>query len=187
MSLTFANKVTILRIITIPVFIATVLYYSPQKDFLRFVSLGIFSLAVLTDAIDGYIARTRKQKTKAGAILDPLADKLLLISGFICLYFIARNFPAGIRFPLWLVLIVVSRDLFILVGSGLIYIMQGDLTIVPTKWGKATTFFQTLSVIVLFIQFQFSIIIWYLTAIFTIISGLGYLRQGIKILNVGNP
>lgn len=185
MSLTFANKVTIFRIIAVPLFIATVLYYRADRDYLRFIALGIFCLAVISDVIDGYIARTRRQKTKAGAILDPLADKLLLISAFICLYVVSSKFPPGIRFPLWFVLITVSRDLIILVGSGLIYITQGDLDVVPTRWGKATTFFQVLSVVALFLQLPFSIIFWSFTVIFTVISGLGYLRRGIKILNVG--
>ncbi len=84
MSLTFANKITICRILAVPFFIATVLYYSPQRDHLRYAALGIFLFAVISDVIDGYIARTRHQKTRAGAILDPLADKLLLISATGC-------------------------------------------------------------------------------------------------------
>lgn len=153
---------------------------------MRFFALGIFSLAVLSDVIDGYIARARREKTKAGAILDPLADKLLLISAFICLYAV-DSLPGGIRFPLWFVLIVVSRDLIILLGSGIIYLFQGDLEVSPTKWGKATTFFQVLSIIALLVQFRFSYVIWYLTVFFTIISGFGYTRKGVKILNVSNP
>lgn len=184
MSLSFANKVTIFRIISVPVFIASVLYYNPQRDILRFISLGIFSLAVLSDVIDGYIARRWREKTKAGAILDPIADKLLLISAFICLYLVADKFPAGLKFPLWFVLVVVSRDAIILLGAGIIYAIQGDLEVIPTKWGKATTFFQVLSVMGLFLQFEFSFLIWYLTVVFTVISGIGYLRRGVKILNV---
>jgi len=185
MSLTFANKVTIFRILSVPVFIATVVYYNPQRDFLRFVALGIFSLAVISDVIDGYIARRYREKTKAGAVLDPLADKLLLISAFICLY-LTKDLFGGVRFPLWLVLIVVSRDFFIILGSGLIYAMQGDLKVIPTKWGKATTFFQVASVIALFLQFQYSFLIWYVTVFLTLVSGLGYLRKGVKILNVSS-
>lgn len=185
MSLTFANKVTIFRILAVPVFIATVVYYNPQRDFLRFVSLGIFSLAVISDVIDGYIARRWREKTKAGAILDPLADKLLLISAFICLYLV-KDFPDGVRFPLWFVLIVVSRDFFILLGCGLLYVVHGDLKIIPTKWGKATTFFQVSSVIAFLLQFQFSFLIWFVTVFFTFVSGIGYLRKGVKILNVSS-
>ena len=79
MALTFANKVTVGRIILVPFFIATTLSISPEEPHLRWVALGLFMVAIISDVIDGYIARTRHQKTKAGAILDPLADKILLI------------------------------------------------------------------------------------------------------------
>src|SRR3989338_7116124 len=134
MALSFANKVTIGRILAVPFFTATVLYYIPEKDYLRYVAIGIFLAAVVSDIIDGYIARTRKQKTAAGAILDPLADKLLLISAFICLYKMGSLF-GEVRFPLWLVLAVISRDVILLLGAIIIYIVQGRLSIVPTRWG----------------------------------------------------
>ncbi len=185
MALNFANRITIFRILAVPFFIASVLYYNPQRDVLRYVSLGIFLLAVISDIVDGYIARTRRQKTKGGAILDPLADKILLISAFICLY-AQDNFPLGIKFPLWVILFVISRDVIIILGSMIIYIVHGDLEIMPTKWGKLTTFFQGLSIIGVLLQLRFSFIIWYITVIFTAISGLGYMRKGIKVLNVTN-
>src|SRR3989344_277506 len=140
-SLSFANKVTIVRILTVPFFIATALYYAPDRDYLRLVALCIFLVAVISDVIDGYIARTWKEKTKAGAILDPLADKLLLISAFICLYKI-RSLLGGIQLPLWLVVAVISRDVMLLLGSGIIYLVHGRLDISPSKWGKAPDFFQ---------------------------------------------
>ena len=140
MSLTFANKITIGRILAVPFFIATVLYYSPQRDHLRYVALAIFLFAVISDVIDGYIARTRHQKTQAGAILDPLADKLLLISAFICLYKIGTHFPQD-RFPIWFIVTVISRDAILLMGSMILYILHGDLSIEATRWGKVTTFF----------------------------------------------
>ena len=83
MALTFANKITVCRIVAVPFLIATVLYYTPQNDYLRLVALGIFLFAVISDAVDGYVARHYRQRTKAGAVLDPVADKLLLISAFI--------------------------------------------------------------------------------------------------------
>jgi cardiolipin synthase (CMP-forming) len=183
MALNFANKITIFRILAVPFFIASVLYYDPQRDILRFISLGIFLLAVASDAIDGYIARTQKQETKAGSILDPLADKLLIISAFICLY-VVDGFPGGIKFPLWVILVVISRDAIILIGSMLIYIVHGNLEIMPTRWGKATTFFQMLSVVGILLQWQVSFTFWYLTAAFTAISGFGYIRKGVRVLNV---
>ena len=181
-SLSFANKVTIVRILAIPLFIATILYYSPQKDYLRFAALSIFLLAVITDIIDGYIARTHHQKTMAGSMLDPLADKLLLISAFICLYKI-DGLLGAIKFPLWLVLAVISRDVILLLGSMIIYLVQGHLSIVPTRWGKATTFFQILCIFGILLQIPISFILWYLTVALTLISGVGYIKKGIKVLN----
>jgi len=185
MNLNFANRVTILRILAVPFFIGTIVYYSPEREYLKDIALGIFLIAVISDLIDGYIARTRKEKTKAGALLDPLADKLLLISAFICLYKVG-NLLGPLKFPLWIILAVISRDVILLLGSMIIYIVHGNLTIEPTRWGKATTFFQILSILGVLLQIPFSPLVWYLTLILTMISGVGYIRQGIKVLNAGS-
>ena len=182
MALTFANKVTVGRIMMVPFFIAAVLYYSPENDYLRYVALGLFLLAVVSDVIDGYVARMRHQKTRAGAILDPLADKILLISAFICLYKVGGYFEV-VRFPLWFVLAVISRDVMLLLGAMIIFLVHRQLEIEPSKWGKTTTFFQVVSVIGMLLQWPFSEPIWYVTLIATFISGLGYIRNGIKVLN----
>ena len=184
MSLTFANKVTILRILAVPFFIASVLYYGPDREYLRYVAMGIFSFAVISDVIDGYIARTRQQKTRAGAILDPLADKLLLISAFICLYSINSNGQLGtVRFPIGLVIAVISRDVILLLGSMIIYSIHGVMDIEPSRWGKATTFFQVFSIFGVLLQWAISPAIWIIMVLLTIISGVGYIRNGIKVLN----
>ena len=181
-SLSFANKVTIVRILMVPFFIAAALYYSPEREHLRLVTLGIFLLAVVSDVIDGYIARTQKQKTKAGAILDPLADKILLISAFICLYKI-RNLLGGVQLPLWLVVAVISRDIILLLGSGIIHIVHGRLDIAPSKWGKAATFFQVCCVFGVLLQWWVSPYFWFGAIILTVVSGVGYILDGIKVLN----
>ena len=182
--MTFANKISIFRIIVVPFFIAFVLSSGPEKDFLRVVSLLIFLLAVISDAIDGYIARLKGEKTRAGTIIDPLADKLLLISAFICLRIMGGNYPDGIMFPLWLIIIVISRDFIILLGSAIIYLVQGDLKIAPTKLGKITTVLQMACIVSLLLRWPFSIIIGYFTVLFTVLSGSGYIRRGFNTLNV---
>jgi len=182
MALSFANKVTVGRILIVPFFIVTALYYVPERDYLRFVALGIFLVAMISDVIDGYIARTRHQKTKAGAILDPLADKLLLISAFLCLYKIDVFF-GEVQFPLWVVVSIISRDIILLLGAMIIYMIHGRLDIFPTKWGKATTLLQVLCIVGIFLQWTFSWMIWYGAVVLTVISGLGYIRNGIKVLN----
>lgn len=182
MALTFANKITICRILCVPFFIASVLYYNPQRQHLWYWAIGIFLFAVISDVIDGYIARTRQEKTKAGAILDPLADKILLITAFLCLYKIGIYFER-VHFPIWLVVAVISRDVILLLGAMIIHLVHGDLPLQPTRWGKASTFFQISSILGFMFQWWFSPLIWYCTLILTIISGVDYIRQGIKVLN----
>ena len=187
MALTLANKVTVGRILIVPFFIATVLYYCPEREFLRLVALGLFLTAVISDVIDGYIARTRHQKTKAGAILDPLADKLLLMSAFLCLYQVGNYFPT-IRFPMWLVVALISRDVILLLGAMIIQLISGRLQVVPNRWGKATAFFQIICVLGILLQIQWSSMVWGATLFVTTISGIVYIKEGIKILNAsGNP
>ena len=184
MALTFANKITVGRILIVPFFIIVLLYYSPLNDYLRLVALGLFSFAVITDLIDGYIARTRHQKTKAGALLDPLADKILLMSAFLCLYKIGDYFSA-VQFPTWLVVAVISRDTILLLGAMIIQLVRGDITLTPTPWGKATTFFQIVSVFGMLLQWPWLSVVWYPTVVLTIISGVDYIRTGIKVINNG--
>jgi len=176
----FANKISTFRILSVPFFIASLIYYyrDPQKDCLRYLALGIITLGVASDAIDGYIARKSRQHSKAGLILDPLGDKLLLISAFICLYF----FPSEIKFPLWVTLVVISRDAIILLGAFIIFMLKQNIAITPTKWGKFTTIFQMASVIAVLIQLNLAYILMSLAVLFTIISGIDYIGRGFKIL-----
>ncbi len=177
----FANKISTFRILSVPFFIGCLLYYDPSRDHLRFVALGIFILGVISDAVDGYIARKAKLVSKAGMVLDPLGDKLLLVSAFICLYII-KDFPLGIKFPLWVILIVISRDALILIGTLVIYMLKQNINIAPTRWGKLTTTFQMLAVISVLLQLTVSFIFWWLAAIFTIVSGADYVMRGFKTL-----
>lgn len=174
-----ANKISTFRILSVPFFIACLLYYSPERESLRFFALGIFVLAVISDAIDGYIARKAQQHSQAGLVLDPLGDKLLLMSAFIVLSQI-KTLP--LRFPLWVTFIVISRDTIILLGAVVIYIVKQKIDVHPTRWGKLTTTFQMSSVIVVLLQWTFSYIIWTAAVFFSVISGADYVKRGFKIL-----
>jgi cardiolipin synthase (CMP-forming) len=185
MGLTFANKVTVGRILLVPFFIATVLYLSPERPYLRHVALGLFLVAVISDIIDGYIARTRHQKTRAGAILDPLADKILLISAFICLYVKRAQFET-ISFELWFVVAIISRDVILLLGSMIVQLTTGKLEIEANKSGKATACLQIVCVLGILLQLEFTKIFWYIALAATLMSGIIYIKEGIRIIN-GNP
>ncbi|MFH0912885.1 MAG: CDP-alcohol phosphatidyltransferase family protein [Candidatus Omnitrophota bacterium] len=175
----FANKISTFRILSVPFFIASLLYYSPERNYFKFVALGIFTLGVISDAVDGYIARKSRQYSKAGLVLDPLGDKLLLMSAFICL---SAKSEFSLHFPLWVILIVISRDVIILLGALVIYIVRQDINISPTRWGKLTTTFQMSSVIVVLLQIKFSFMFWWVAVFFTIISGIDYVKRGFKTL-----
>lgn len=176
-----ANKISTFRILIVPFFIACFVYYgqdSSSRDYLRFLALGIFLLGVVSDGIDGYIARKSKQQSPAGLILDPLGDKLLLMSAYLCLY----GAPLKIKFPLTVILIVISRDVLILMGAVVVFIVKQKINIFPTRWGKLTTTFQMLSVIAVILQWKFSFFLWWVAVLFTIVSGIDYIMRGFKIL-----
>lgn len=182
MGLTLANKITVGRIVIVPLFIATLLNYSQDREDLRIAATVLFVIAVVSDVIDGYIARRYYQKTRAGAILDPLADKLLLISAFVCLCFVGSELPV-FHFPVWLVVTLISRDVMLLIGALIIQTVTGKLTIEANKWGKVTAFLQVLTVLGMLLQIESSQLLWPLAVVATIISGIIYIREGIKILN----
>lgn len=179
--MTLANKITLFRIISIPFFVACLVFYTPEKPVLKYIGLSIFLIAIISDIIDGYLARSLREKTRAGAILDPLADKALLITAFVFLYNASRMYWS-IHLPLWVLLTVVSRDIIILVGSGILLMMNKDVEIQPTWWGKLTTFFQMSTIVAIILENNLAPAIWWLAAIFTFVSGVDYSRKGINLL-----
>ncbi len=172
----WANRITILRVILVPVFIAAILYHKLNMAF--FVFLG----ATITDALDGYIARARKEKTNLGAVLDPIADKMLIDSAFISLSLVA-GLPGYVRMPVYVPIIVISRDVIILTGIAIIYFLMGKIEIRPTIISKTTTFFQMLTIISVLLCFRFSSWVWNIAAALTVISGLDYIRIGSERIN----
>lgn len=177
-----ANRITILRILLIPFFIVSVVYYKATDGILRFLPLVIFSLAISTDAIDGFIARVLKQKTQLGTILDPLADKLLLTTAFICLSMV-QNLPPAFRLPPWVTIIVLSRDIIIVLGFLIIHHINAAIDVRPTPLGKITTFFQMMTILSVLSQTGHSSLIWLIASVFTVISGIDYVIIGSRMLN----
>jgi len=174
-----ANKISIFRILSVPFFIACLIYYAPERDFLRVTALVIFILGAISDALDGYVARKAKLQSQAGLVLDPLGDKLLLMSAFIFLSPISK---LSLHFPLWVTFIMISRDAIIILGAVVIYMVKQKLDMYPSKWGKLTTIFQMLAVISVLLQWKFSAAIWWVAVLFCIVSGIDYVRRGFRIL-----
>jgi cardiolipin synthase len=174
----FANKISTFRILSVPFFVASLLY-SSQKPLLRAVATFIFVLAVISDAVDGYIARKAKQISQAGAVLDPLGDKLLLMSAFICLVI------AG-EFPFWLMFIIISRDAIILLGTLVIYLVKEHIDVYPSNLGKITTALQMLTVLAVLTRVPFALCVAWIAVLFTVISGTNYVKRGFRILYADN-
>jgi cardiolipin synthase len=127
--MTLASKITVLRILAIPFFVLALLQGHPLAARI------IFCASVFSDALDGAIARLRGERTPLGAFLDPLADKLLLVVTYV-------TFGYMNWIPLWVFVAVISRDLLIILGWTVVYILTTNRKIEPRPLGKATTALQ---------------------------------------------
>jgi CDP-diacylglycerol--glycerol-3-phosphate 3-phosphatidyltransferase len=182
--MTTANKITILRILLVPFFVLQLLYYIQTGDeWNRFLAILSFVLAAVSDGVDGYIARRYNQRSELGAILDPLADKLLLVSGVVLLSL--DNAPHFERIPLWLTGTIISRDLLLLIGLVVIQMISGKPVVRPRAVGKIATVFQMITVAWILLQWPGEWLeIWILgAALFTGGSGLLYVGDGIRQLS----
>jgi len=184
--LNLPNKITVARMILTPAFIACLLYWEPGTLYYRILALGIFVTACVTDACDGYLARSRGQITRLGSLIDPLADKLLLISAYLALTVI-RHLPAEMRLPPWITVMVVSRDIFILLGSVMIFVMNHRIEAFTNFLGKATTAVQMFLIIAVLSGFPSSAISALIgtTAILVVLSGASYLKKASDLLSGG--
>jgi len=181
--MSFADKLSILRILLIPVFVSLLFYFNEARLYLRYVLLTVFGIAVLTDFFDGLVARIKKEKSEIGQVIDPLADKLLLLTAFISLYALRNSLPLNHQIPLWVVLVIVSRDLIILLGVMILYFLKIEIPIAPSMWGKFTTFFQMITILSVIMDLPFSNFIWTFAVIFTLISGIGYFTRGVRSIS----
>jgi cardiolipin synthase (CMP-forming) len=171
-----ANKISIARIILIPFFVSAIVYGRME------IALALFIIAAITDGADGFIARAFNQKTDLGAILDPIADKMLLLTAFISMSLV-RSIPPDIRLPPYVPIIVISRDILIVIGSVVVYMIKGGLKAKPSMVGKITTFFQMATIVSVLVLFRYSYIIWNIAVALTVISGIDYLIKGSRLLS----
>ena len=182
--MTTANKITILRILLIPIFVVEVLYYERTGSELhRFMGIGSFTLASILDGVDGYIARRYNQRSELGAILDPLADKLLLVSGIVLLSF--DHEPQLATIPLWVTGTIMGRDSVILLGMVVIQFMVGKVTVRPRMVGKVATVLQMAVVLWILLQFPRQYLGWLTAsaALCTAASGVLYVIDGMRQLS----
>lgn len=170
------NYITLARIVLIPFFIGLMIYHHYRA------ATAVFVVACLTDALDGMIARLTKQQTNLGAFLDPIADKLLIVSAFVTL--VLRG-----MLPVWFVMVVVSRDVILVLGSMVLFLTGHEFKARPSIIGKSTTVLQLSAVSLSLVLHIYGVksplmqVLYWVTAIFTVISGIQYLSRGTKIVN----
>jgi len=162
-----ANFLTTSRIILLPIFLIT--FFSSIKYNLLFAGI-VFGISALTDLFDGYVARKYNQVTDLGRMLDPLADKLTLITVFIAL-------AIKKYMPYYLVIIIFIREFIILVGSIFAY-FNDDAIINPSKFGKTATFLLYVAAFSYILQLPILSMVIYIAVPLTIISGVNYCIKG---------
>jgi len=191
--MTTANKITVVRILMIPVFVTMAIYYgqSIQRgeplEWQRFTAIAIFLVAAVSDGLDGYVARRYKQRSALGAILDPIADKGLLLSGIITLSISnwSESDPDYGRFPAWFPVLVITRDAVILVGAVILHLLIGDKMRVKPAWtGKVATVCQMCAIGWVMLQLRFLPLLFVVAVagIFTLVSGVVYVMDGVRQL-----
>ncbi len=172
--LNLPNTLTIARIVIIPLFTTAVIYERYNY------ALCLFVVAALTDAFDGLIARLANQKTELGRFLDPLADKVLLVTTFIV-------FSINGLIPTWLTITVISRDVIVVTGWMLLYLITNTSSVDPTLTGKAAIAMQLALLCYVLLMENFvsvpdiSYELMWITAAVTVISGLHYIYRGFKL------
>ncbi|RMG71626.1 MAG: CDP-diacylglycerol--glycerol-3-phosphate 3-phosphatidyltransferase [Nitrospirae bacterium] len=166
------NILTILRIVLIPVFIISLLYERYH------IALFVFVVAAVTDLLDGLIARASGQTTELGSFLDPLADKFLLVSSFVL-------FTIHQLVPIWLTVTIISRDVIVVTGWVVLFFITGEGKVEPSIWGKISNALQLILLAYILLGLNVSHLpepdlLIYITAVFTIVSGIHYIYRGIR-------
>jgi cardiolipin synthase (CMP-forming) len=179
--LTYANQLTILRMLFVPCFILLLIYDHPKSATI------LFLIAAVTDGLDGLLARKLQQKTVLGSYLDPMADKILLTAAFVTLSL--PSLPLVLHIPTWLTVLTISRDVIIALSALVIHLQTRHTQFPPSILGKCTTAVQLLLVgICMLANFEANMataiypVVKYATLAFTLASGLHYAYRSVKII-----
>jgi CDP-diacylglycerol--glycerol-3-phosphate 3-phosphatidyltransferase len=199
--MTTANKITIARIFMIPLFVMMALYYGRSvqagepQEWQRWCAVALFLIAAASDGVDGYIARRYNQRSRLGVILDPIADKGLLLAAIITLSVSNWRF----ELPVWFPVLVIARDVIVVSGAVALHMLNGSVQVKPSWTGKIATVLQMVAIGCMMLQLDlfrtaWSIGTWkfhlhfldlpvWFAGLFTAISGFGYIVEGIQQLH----
>lgn len=183
-AMTLANQITVVRILLIPVFVVFAVYYAASvralapEEWLRWAAVAAFVIAAASDGLDGWIARRFNQRSALGVVLDPIADKGLLVTAIITL----SLYPWPVSLPIWFPVLVIARDAVILVGCGLLKFFTGDIEVRPSVLGKIATALQMAAVSWVLLQIPHEQWVVGAAGLFTLVSGLGYIWRGMNAM-----
>lgn len=193
MTLNYANKITILRILTIAPFVICMLKVNDAQlgMAMRYVSLLLLLLMGFSDAYDGYVARKKKEVTRLGSFLDPMADKLLVASACLLLT-IKSTAVIGFRLPPTVAVLIIGKDFFLLLGFMILYFMTFQVKIIPAYIGKIATVLQITMIGGILIApdvskifegwIWFLRIVWWSAAVTAVIATLIYIHAGTRYM-----
>lgn len=188
-----SNQITIVRIILILPFVICMLYINDplRGDWMRYASVLIFAVMGVSDALDGYLARKRKQVSQLGTFLDPLADKMLMTCACILLAAEATSVP-GYRLPGAVVVLIIGKDILLTLGFTIAYMLTNEVRIQPVWAGKLSTFFQLLMVFCVLLSPEAALWIsgwryfvsglWTLTGFMAVAATAIYIWKGIRYI-----
>lgn len=185
--MTIPNQITIGRILLIPVFVTLAVYYGRSvslghpDETLRMATIAVFFAAAVSDGIDGWLARRFQLKSRLGAVLDPIADKGLMLAAIITLS--VTKWPYEL--PLWYPVLVIARDIIIVTGCGVLRFLNNHLEVKPSIPGKISTFFQMLTIAAVMLQWSHAEPVVWVSGAATLLSGLLYVAAGIRELHAG--
>ncbi len=197
MKLNWANRITIIRILLIIPFVSCMLKINDaalseaMRNIMRYVSIFIFMVMSASDVLDGFLARSKGQITRLGSFLDPMADKLLMTCA--CLLLASqRGHVDGFLLPPTVVVLIVGKDLFLLIGFTIVYFITFQVRIVPVLIGKIASFLQLSRVAAILIAPEISRfvpgwiwflrVLWWSAAGTAILATLIYIRNGSRYI-----
>lgn len=191
--MTLPNGISLFRLLLIPVFVVLAARYGRSVseglplDWCRIAAVSVFLIAGVSDALDGWIARRFNMYSKLGSVLDPLADKALMLSAIITLS--ATGWSEQHRFPLWFPVLVILRDVLSSIGAFLIKQRHGTVRIRPHWTGKVTNLTQIVAIgwIMLRLEWLPPVVPTAVAAVFTVISGMAHLTDGYRQYRDGPP
>ena len=195
--MSWPNRITVLRLLMVPVFVLLLLNAAGNPAY-RYAAMGLAVIIGICDAADGIIARRTGSVTRIGSILDPLADKALMISALVTMSIegvLSSRYP-DLGVPTWAAVALVSRDLFILLGTVIVFLLVGMFQAMPSLTGKAATVMQFVSILFTLatpdlvagapdLTWWSLRILWGVTVALGLVSWLGYIRTGSKLLAAG--